>query len=245
MGPLVGIGIGAGMGLLNGLFGSKKPQTTSTYIDPESQDYLRQQRAIAMRMGGMSMPNLDPNILAAIQMMQNYGNAGQLGLSAVTGDAGAGAKFMNPYMEAMNPIFDRMRANSLMQVNQSLTRPGGGAFAGNNRVGLAQGNAFRNVNDTQTQFNYQGFQDAMARAMQLASGMPAASDWLKNTGFDLTNRQRNWDIGSMGLMNAGFGMPFGQTASTPNNTNLFESILGGAMTGASLFPGTKKAEKAA
>jgi hypothetical protein len=232
------MGIGAGMGLLSGAFGSKKPQMTTTSIDPESQNYLRNQRGFAQLMAGRQMPGLDPNVMAAIQMMQQYGDAGKLGLSAVTGDQGAAGKFMNPYFEAMNPMFDRMRAENLNAVNQQATRPGGGAFAGNNRVGLAQGNAFRNVDESQSQFNYSGFQDAMSRAMQLASGMPAVSDWMKNTGFDLTNRQRNWDVGSMGLMNAGFGQPFSQTTTVPNDRgNIFQQMLGGAMAGASFGGG--------
>src|SRR6266496_605991 len=102
--PLPLMAVGAGVGLLNGLFGGNKPQTTSTYIDPESQHYLGQQRSAAMQMGRMRMPDLDPNVLAAIQAMQGYSAAGQQGLDAVTGVPGAQNRFMNPYMTAMNPV---------------------------------------------------------------------------------------------------------------------------------------------
>lgn len=221
--------IGAGIGLLSNIFGSKKPQQTNTGLDPESAEYLRSQRGLAMNWANRSMPELDPAFMAALNGMRGYSDAGAMGMRAQY-DPSAASQFMNPFMANMNPVFDRMRSASVNELNKRATAAG--AFGA--RRGLAQGAAMRGVNDTQAQFNYQGFNDAMSRAMQLASMGMGANTWLGDAGRYMTDRQRNWDIGSMGILNMGMG-PTGSTTTIPNESNMFESILGGAMTGASFM----------
>lgn len=232
---LAGAGIGAGVGALGYLFGGNKPQTTTTGMGTEDQSYLRHQREFAQTRAAQPMGALDPNFLAAMQHYMATSQAGQLGMQAQT-DPNAANQFMNPFMAAMNPEFDRMRQGSINAVNQANTASG--AFGGN-RAGLAQGQAMKDVNASQAQFNYSGFNDAMSRAMQLASMGMGADSALAQGGQYMTERQRMYDQGSMGLLNQGFGQPMTTTSTTPNQRNLFQSLLGGAMTGASFSGGSQ------
>jgi hypothetical protein len=234
--PLVLGGIGAGVGLLNNLFGSHKPQVTrSNELDPASRDYILGMRSRAMGFADRPMSALDPAFLQALSGMQGYANAGQMGVNAMT-DPAAAAKFMNPYFASMLPQFDQMRMASLNNLNKTATAAG--AFGA--RRGLAQGNALRDVNNAQSQFAYTGFNDAMARAMQLAGFGMGANQWLGTAGQYMTDRQRNYDIGSLGLIQGGYGSPLYTSTTTPNDKgNPFQAALGGFATGMSFAkPGT-------
>lgn len=227
--PLVLAGVGAGFGALKSIFGSNKPQQTTQSIDPESQDYIRNMRANAMSFAGRPMPQLDPTFLAALASMGGYSQAGQTGLNAMT-DPNAAQTFMNPFTSAMNPVFDRMRAASMNMFNKNATAAG--AFGA--RRNLGQGAALNDVNQAQAQFSYQGFNDAMARAMALANMGMGANQWLGSAGQYMTDRQRNYDMGSLGMLQQGYGTPLSTTNTQPNDKgDLFSNMLGGAMTFAS------------
>jgi hypothetical protein len=239
--PGIGTAIGAGVGGLIGLFGGKsKPSVSTTTMDAGSGGYLQRLQQMSDFMAGRQMPGLDPNVMAAIMAMQGYQHAGQQGLAAVTGDQNALQGFTNPGAQAMQAIFDLQRRQAFARTNAALTAPGGGAFAGNNRVGLAQGAAIGNVDTNQAQFGYQNFQDAINRAMDLAHGIPGASSWLSNQGYQLTNRQRDWDIGSQGLMRGGWLGPISTTTTGQpgqQGSNPWQSAVGGAMIGSSFGGG--------
>lgn len=229
--PLIMAGVGAGIGALGHLFSGKpKAPVTTTGLDPASQAYVNQTRGMSQFWANRPMPGMDPSFLAAMQGMHGYADAGQQGVDAMT-DPTAAMKFMNPFMANMNPFFDQMRGNSLNQLHQSATAQG--AF-GSNRLGLAEGQALNDVNNSQAQFQYGGFNDAMSRAMELAHMGMGANTWLGQQGQYLTDRQRNWDIGSQGLLNGGLG-PTGTvtTGPTPQKGSLGQSMLGGAMAGLS------------
>lgn len=231
--PLVAAGIGAGVGALKSIFGSNKPQETRQSIDPESQDYIRHMRAMSQMFAGRQMPGMDPAFLAAMDRMGGYASAGQTGLNAMT-DPTAAQSFMNPFMASMNPVFDRMRAASVNQFNRNAT--GQGAFGA--RRNLGAGAAMADVNQAQAQFSYQGFNDAMARAMQLASMGMGANQWMGAQGQYLTDRQRNYDMGSLGMLQQGYGTPLYTTNTTPSDKgDFFSNILGGAATGLSFAGG--------
>jgi hypothetical protein len=232
-GPLVLAGIGAGVGALSNLFSSNKPQETRQSLDPESQAYIRNMRNMASMFAGRSMPQLDPTFLAALERMGGYGQAGLQGVQAMT-DPTAAAQFMNPFMSAMNPVFDRMRASAVNQFNKNATAAG--AFGA--RRNLGQGQAMADINQAQGQFSYQGFNDAMTRALSLASMGMGANQWLGQAGQYMTDRQRNWDLGSLGMLQSGYGTPLYTTNTQPNDKpNMFQSMLGGAMTGLSFAGG--------
>jgi hypothetical protein len=143
---------------------------------------------------------------------------------------------MNPFMGAMNPIFDRMRSASVNQFNKNAT--GQGAFGA--RRNLGAGAAMADVNQAQAQFSYQGFNDAMARAMSLASMGMGANQWLGAQGQYLTDRPRNYDMGSLQMLQQGYGTPLYTTNTQPNDKgDFFSNVLGGAMTGMSFAGGPR------
>lgn len=231
--PLVLAGIGAGVGALKSAFGSNKPQVTTQSIDPESQDYIRRMRSMATMFANRGMPMMDPAFLAAMDRMGGYASAGQTGLNAMT-DPTVAQKFMNPFMDAMNPVFERMRAASVNQFNKNATAQG--AYGARRDLGMGQ--AMADVNQAQAQFSYQGFNDAMSRALALANMGMGANQWLGSAGQYMTDRQRNYDIGSLGMLQQGYGTPLYTSNSTPNDKgDLFSNMLGGAMTFASFGKG--------
>lgn len=232
--PLIMGGIGAGVGLLNNLMGGNKPQVSTSGIDSSSRDYIMAMRARAQQMAGQGMPALDPSFLAAMHGMQGYADAGAMGTQAMT-DPTMAAKFMNPFMANMNPIFDQMRSESLNTLNKNATSAG--AFGA--RRDLAQGNALRDVNNQQSQFSYQGFNDAMQRAMQLATNGMQANASMGEMGKYVSDRPMAYNQGIMQLLNQGYGGPISTTETKPTSQNPFQAALGGFMTGASFGGGGK------
>lgn len=235
--PLVMAGIGAGVGALGHWLGPK-PQapTETTMLDPASQAYVNNMRGNAQMWANRPMGDMDPSFLAAMHGMQGYADAGQMGVNAMT-DPTAAMKFMNPFFGAMNPFFDQQRAQSLNQLRSTATAQG--AF-GNNRLGFAEGAAMNGINNTQAQFSYQGFQDAQQRALDLAHMGMGAHQWLGQQGQYLSDRQRNYDIGSLGMLRNGLG-PTGSvwTGPKPQQHSLGQDIFGGAMAGLSMGGGPK------
>lgn len=71
--------------------------------------------------------------------------------------------FMNPYLEAMNPLWDKIRASSLNAVDSRATEAG--AYGGS-RNSIAQGQALTGIADAQAQQNYGAYQNAQGQAYQ-------------------------------------------------------------------------------
>lgn len=167
--------------------------TVQTTIDPQTQAYIQQMRRAATQAG---------------QGYQPYQQAGALGLGALTGQPGAQAQFMNPYLSQLNPFFQQQRAGAVEGANQQATLAG--AFGGDrSQIGaLLAGNQ---ADQTQAQFNYQGFQDAMQRASQAA-----------NLGFGAIGAPTALQGAAMG--------PYGQTNVTTQQTDPWSQLLGLGLT---------------
>jgi len=210
-----------------------KPQVTETRLDPQTQSYVEQMRRMAQSYAGRPMPGLDPNVMGAVDWWKNAAGVGQSGLNALGGDVNAANQFMNPYFAQMNPIFERMRQSAGSRAQLAATSP----FGIGAREGLATSNAMQGVNDMESQANIGAFNDAMGRAGQAANFGFGANQALFGAGDYLTNRQRNWDIGSQGLLNSSVG-PYGQTQSTKTESNWFNNLLGTALSISSFIPGS-------
>src|SRR5437773_2531305 len=104
---------------------------------------------------------LPPGIQQAIGQYGQYANAGQQGLAALTGNAGAQAQFMNPYLSSLNPFFAQQRQQAVEGANQQATLAG--AF-GWDRSQIGAAIAGNQADQTQAGFTYQAFLDAMNRA---------------------------------------------------------------------------------
>lgn len=233
--------------------------TQETKLDPQTQAYVQQMRRAALGYAGIGAPTtsaagypsrpgfsglggnavnggnlspIAPNLPPAIaQAQQNYGNyaqAGNLGLGALTGQAGAQQAFMNPYQNAMNPFFAQQRAGAVQGANDQATLAG--SFGGDrSQIGAATAGNYADQN--QAQFQYQGFQDAMQRAQQAA-----------NLGFGAIGAQaflpQQYAQGQLGLLNAGLG-PYGQTTTTQQHQDPFQTAVGLGLTAASFYPPTR------
>ena len=158
--------IGAGAGLLGGLFGGGSSSTTTT---PDATTQAARDAIFGQAQGIQNNP-LYRNLLAS------YGGAApltQLGLGALGGDQQAFGQFMNPYLQNVlaksNDQFAHLGAQAQNMVNDQATRAG--AFGGS-RAAIAQGVAAGQVANqqalTNSQLLYGGFNDAQQRAAQAA-----------------------------------------------------------------------------
>lgn len=168
---------------------------------------------------------IDPNFQHAMDQFREYGNLGMGGARALGGDTAAIRSMMNPYesevMASLDPAYARAREGALSSIASQATRAG--AFGGS-RAAIMQGQALGDLAQQQAQtqagMRYQGFNDAMSRAYQLANlGMGASQSsagygqYLQDRGF---NRMRD----AMSLI------PGGATSGVPINRDPLQTGLG-------------------
>src|SRR5438034_1080448 len=178
--------------------------------------------------GGLQpiVQQLPPGIQSAIDQYGQYARGGNLGFSALTGDAGAQQQFLSPYRAQMDPFFAQQRQQAIEQANQQATLAG--AFGGDrSQIGAAV--AGSQADQTQAGFNYQAFEDAMRRAgfaANLGFGAVGAGAFLP----------QQWQSGQLNLLNQALG-PYGQTQTQQLHRDPWSQILGLGATGAGLFLG--------
>lgn len=227
---------GGAIGLLGGLFGGgPQTQTVTNTGDPALGQYLNQIRQLALQQfNGAGGPQLSPGFMNSMQALGQMSGMGNDAMAAMMGLNPQGAQAaMNPYMSAMNPVFDRMRQAAVSNAKLNSTS----AFGVGQREGLAQSTALQNVGNQEAAYNYQGFNDAMSRlnsAAQLGLGATnaeqAGAQW--QTMLPLTWAQMRMGLLSPGLMSNGANT---QTNQIPNSTNPFESAIGGALAGSQVW----------
>ena len=223
-------------------------QTVSQNVDPRTQQYVDLMRQYALGASGIpdtyssqgagapltnlirgpgaggggapfTMPSLPPAITQAQQQYQNYATGGNLGFSALTGNADAAQQFLNPYAQTMNPFFAQQRALAVQGANDQATQLG--AFGGDrSQIGAAV--AGNQADQTQAGFQYQAFNDAMQRALQAANlgyGASAQAAFLPQEYYG----------GQLGLLGAGVG-PYGQSQTQQTQSDPFSQLLGLGLT---------------
>lgn len=146
--------------------------------------------------------------------------AGRTGIDALSGNADAAAKFMNPYqlqvLDQMTKQFGVQNQMTERQMNDAATRAG--AFGGSRHgvaTGVALGENQRNQAAQYAGLLNSGFEGAMGRAGQVAGmGFDAAG-----AGATLGAQYGSPDLWRMEALRRGFsGMPYGQTYSGRGNT---------------------------
>jgi len=168
-------------------------------------------------LGSPIAPNLPPEIAQAQQQFADYAKGGNLGFSALTGNADAASQFMNPYLSQMNPFFAQQRAQAVQGANDLSTQMG--AFGGD-RSQIAALLAGQQADQSQAGFNYDAFNQAMQRALSAANlGYGAAAQ-----GAFLPQQYAS---GQLGLLGQAMG-PYGQTQSQPTHNDPW-SQLGGIL----------------
>lgn len=193
-----------------------KQQVTQT-VDPATAAYVERMRRYALGATGVqgAAPPLPPELAQAQQQFQNYAQGGNLGFSALTGNADAARQFQNPYTQLMDPFFAQQRALAVQGANDQATQMG--AFGGDrSQIGAAV--AGNQADQTQAGFQYQGFNDAMQRALQAANlgyGASAQAAFLPQQYYG----------GQLGLLNSGMG-PYGMSQTTKTSGDPFSQLLG-------------------
>lgn len=172
-------------------------------------------------------PQLPPEILAAQEQYGQYANAGNLGLTALTG--GANPFYDASRAQALDPIFARARQQALASVGDDATLAG--AFGGS-RHGVAEGEALAGIANQQTRLQYEDYLNSLQRAMAAA-----------NLGFGAMARAaflpQQFYGGQLGLLNQALG-PYGTTQTTQTSSDPFSQLLGTGLTIASLIPGPQQ-----
>lgn len=228
--------IGGGIGALSSIFGSNKPQTTSTSFDPATQNYITGMRNTAQGFANQNW-GVDPSIQQAMQQLQQYMTQGNLGMGILGGqDPAALAKMIGPGQSALNTIYNQEQGQGLAALQKAATLAGGTGLggAGNTRAGIPIGSFMSQMGATRAQGTLGLLNQAYQNAGLMANLGMGATQGMGSLGQWLTNLPALQAQIKMGLLNSGLG-PVGQTTTIPTTKpNIFSSILGGASIGAGL-----------
>jgi hypothetical protein len=174
--------------------------TVNTTVDPQTQAYVTAMRQRALAAQGPASAAYQPFV-----------QGGNLGFSALTGNAGAANQFMNPYTATLDPFFASQRAQAVSAANDQATQAG--AFGGD-RSAIGAATAGNLADQNAAQFRYQAFNDAMQRA-GLASQL----------GFNATGAQAQLP----GLLANSVG-PYGTSEQQVTHPDYWSQLLGLGLT---------------
>ena len=174
---------------------------------------------------GFQMPGLPPEIAAAQAQYGQYANAGNLGLTALTG--GANPFYDQAQQQALEPLFAQARQRALGDIGQQATLA---SSFGGSRQGVAEGQALGTLGAQQAGYGYQAYQDSLNRALQAANlgfGAQARSAFLPQQFYG----------GQLGLLQQALG-PYGTTQTQQMQSDPFSQLLGlGLTVGGTLLGG--------
>lgn len=209
--------------------------------DPATMEAQRRMYDASISFANAQLPGMHDASQQALQNYQNFGQTGNLGLGAMSGDAAALGQFMNPYqqhvVDNLHNAYDQTRQRTMQSVNDAATRAG--AFGGS-RHGIATGQALADISRQETQqigdVLHSGFSNAMGRATQAA-----------NLGFGAANAMHGYgmDARNAAIQQAGHRFNTLQQAITPLGQTQTQSVqqgsplagaLGGAAAGSTLGP---------
>src|SRR5207249_1523502 len=143
-------GIGGGStGATGGLSSSGQGPNNPAWFNPYGGlvgDAWRTQQQTPQGTAAIAPPALPTGIQQAIGQYGQYANAGQQGLAALTGNAGAQQQFMNPYQQNLDPYWALARQQALGSANDQATLEG--AFGGG-RNDVTQGVALSGIASAQ------------------------------------------------------------------------------------------------
>lgn len=188
--------------------GGKGKNKGTSAIDNSSQDYMKRVRAAA-EAAGKAGPS--PLVGGATDYYKQMMGGGNLGLGALSGNAGDVSQLMNPYQQqvvnSMNANWDQADQRTMNEVNDRATQAG--AFGGS-RNGVATGTALaQNSMNRNSQIGgllYGGFNDAMGRAQTLAGMGAYGAGQNANLGLGGVGSPQQWLYQQM---LAGYGGPLG------------------------------------
>jgi hypothetical protein len=237
-GALLPIGIGAAAGLAGSIFGPKE-QTTSTSgtqtttLDPQTQAALDQYRKAAFGQYQASQRGAPDWSKFLATMMPRAMQQGTTGIES----------FFDPYQSqvigGVQTDFDRQRALAMTQAAGTATQQG--AFGGN-RAAILQGMGQRDINQNEMSMLAGLRSGGWQNALQALLGQRQQAAGLMGQGMSGMNDATMRQLAALQAMMGGLNFGGSTTTSTgqqvqPLNRNPIAGMLGGALSGYSMFGG--------
>lgn len=226
--------------------GKKSGGSTTQTVGPDAQtqEYGKQLWQAAQLAGNSAGAPIDPATGQAMAGFQGIAQQGNLGFSALSGDANATARLTSPYqsqvIDQMNQQYALDRGATMNSVNDAATA--GGAFGGS-RHGVAEGTALAQMQQAHAgqiaNTLNTGYSDAMNRAGTLANMGFGAQGAIANLGAykQQIAAQNDPNMRRLGALSQAMQVyPHGSTNATTeqNGHNGASGFMGGAATGAEI-----------
>lgn len=157
---------------------------------------------------GLPQATIDPALLAALQGYQGYADIGKMGLTALSGGA-------NPWMDASNPLYADLRAQTLNSIGDQAQLSG--AFGGD-RQGVTSGAALGQIAKDQAAEAYGHAAQAAGFGLAGLGGQADLARYIQEYPQLFAGRQ-------LGILNAGIG-PYGTTQTQQTTGDPFSQLLG-------------------
>ena len=217
-------------------------QSQSMNLDPATQARIAQAWAATQAESKNAVPGASPFSQQAAHGYQGYGQAGNLGLGALSGNQQDVQQLMNPYQQQ---VLDAMQKQFGFQnqgvLNAAADQAQGQNAFGGSRSAIMAGNALsQNMMGQNQQYAgllSQGYLDAMNQAQNLAQaglagnqGMATMGDYLRSIQMSQDPTQHAYDILNQGIR----GLPYGQTTTATTTEPWGSAIAGGLLSGAGL-----------
>lgn len=204
--------------------GQRTSQNSTTNIDQQTQDWIKQIMAAA---GAAGAAGPSPLVGGATDYYSALMKGGNLGMGALSGDPNAVKTLMDPYtgqvVDATNKQWDVNDQHTMNAVNDRATAAG--AFGGSRRdvatgTALSQNNL--NRNSAVSGLYSSGFQDAMNRAGTLAGYGFAGAGQNANLGMGGVGNPQQW---LMTILNQGYKGPMGSTSSGASSETNTQAVF--------------------
>jgi hypothetical protein len=221
-----------------------KSSTTTAGVDNVTAGRQHEVFAAGQALAKQQLAPVDPSIAAAQHQYGQTVQAGNLGMSALSGNADAVQQLTDPYQQQVIDATTAQFGKTADQVqnNVAARAAAAGAFGGSRAAvtqGVAVGNAAIQQNQMIAQLRSQGYSDAQARAQVLAQMGQAATGASANLGMYQTQQAQaaqshNFDTLAAARQAAG---DHGTTQTKPGN--LLGDVEGIANTVSNFFPTPK------
>jgi hypothetical protein len=191
---------------------NKQTENSQTGVDPTTMAWMKQMWDAAQAAGQAGPSGLTTG---AADYNSGLMGAGQKGLAALSGDAGAAAGLMNPYqsqvVDAANQQWNQTDARTTLNANDAATRAG--AFGGA-RHGIMEGTALAQNNQNRNAqiggLLSSGYDQTMNRAGTLAGMGFAGAGANANLGMGGVGNPQQW---LLEMLKKGYNGPSGTTSS--------------------------------
>jgi hypothetical protein len=216
-------------------------QTQTTKLSPQEQQQLQAMWQTANATANGQLPGVNGTTREAQNFFEGLLPGANLGMGALSGNAGDLAKLMDPYqqqvIDAQRQQFANSNAQIANQVNSNATAQG--AFGGDRAAvaqGAALGQAQTGENSTIANLLSGGYSQAMQQAQQLANLGFGAGQNLSNLGQYETSVAQQQYMNPFEVMRGSVtATPFQGSTTMQQNPSPWSTAIGDISTGAGLI----------